>query len=276
MDFEDDDDVAAYKTLMREMNMKPLTYETVARDWIDNEKEWYHALIAIKDLPIVLAIPNIRIYSWCRCKLVADDGSESHFHWHGLVHFTYGKLDSWRRQARRVGTTFSSPKNTFKKINCLDHAIGVLRYIACKDGQRVGRRDNDGLLRHPHTHYSRQPIEDVHRHPRGKQCANVRDEISEKVASFIDLTGKPNWKERELHDCETCLCSRGKKGKERTRVANEKRREYYKTEAGIETRRKYREKARVKREILNHLTMMNVSKKAYLCQETIENLVKML
>ena len=275
MDFEDDD-TAAYKTLMKEMDMKPLTYETIARDWTDNEKEWYHALIAIKDLPIVLAIPDVNIYAWCRCKLVADDGSESHFHWHGLLHFTKGKLASWKRQARRVGTKFSSPKNTFKKIKCLDHAIGVLRYMACKDGQRVGRRDGDGLVTHPHTHYSRQPIEEVHRHQRGKQCVEIRDQISEKVASFMDLTNKSNWKARELHDSKTCQCSRGENGKERLRAVNEKRKEYYKTEAGIETKRKYREKARVKREILNHLTMMNVSKKAHLCQETIENLVKML
>ena len=99
----------------------------------------------------MLAIPNIRIYSWCRCKLVADDGSESHFHWHGLLHFTKGKFLSWKRQAHRVGVKFSSPKNTFRKILCLDNAVGVLHYMACKDGQRVGRRDDDSLVTHPHT-----------------------------------------------------------------------------------------------------------------------------
>ena len=98
MAFEDKDD-DAYKMLMKEMHMKPMTYEAVAKDWSDNEKEWYHALVAIEDLPVVLAIPNLNVYSWCRCKLVADDGSEAHFHWHGLVHFTLGKLESWKRQA---------------------------------------------------------------------------------------------------------------------------------------------------------------------------------
>ena len=145
----------SYKMLLREMKMEPLTYEAVAADWEKSAKEWYHALIAIEDLPIVLAIPNMNIYTWCRCKVVADDGSEGHFHWHALVHFTKGKLESWRRQATRVGIKFQSRKNTFKNINCLDHAVGVLRYLTCKDGQRIGRRDADGLVTHPHTHYAR-------------------------------------------------------------------------------------------------------------------------
>ena len=75
----------AYKELIKDI--VPLSYKDVAEDWEKKPKEWYHALIAIEDLPIVLAIPELRIYAWCRCKLVADDKSEGHFHWHGLVHF---------------------------------------------------------------------------------------------------------------------------------------------------------------------------------------------
>ena len=271
-----DKEEASYKLLLKTMNMKQLSYEVVAKDWENNSKEWYHVLVAIEDLPIVLAIPNLQIYAWCRCKLVADDGSEAHFHWHGLVHFKEQKLLSWKRQSRRVGVKFSSPKNTFKKVICLDHAVGVLRYIACKDGQRVGRRDGDGLVTHPHTHYSRQPIDEDHRHVRSVRCAKVRDEISSNISNFIDLTDKPNWTRVELHDKETCLRKRGKIGKEKPAAANEKRRTYYKTEAGLDTKRRYREKANVKRQILNQLTMLNVSKKASLCHETIEQLVKML
>ena len=83
IDSEGKDD-AAYKTLMSEMDMKALIYEAVAKDWDSNPNEWYLALIAIKDLPIVLAIPDLKAYTWCQCKLVADDGSEAHYHWHGL------------------------------------------------------------------------------------------------------------------------------------------------------------------------------------------------
>ena len=148
--------------------------------------------------------------------------------------------------------------------------------MACKDGQRVGRRDGDGLVTHPHTHYARQPIDPLHRHARGKECPNVRDEISSRISNFIDISAKSNWKKDELHDNESCLCKRGKIGKEKRAVANEKRRAYYKTAAGIETKRRYCEKAAVKRQILNQLAMLNVSKKAQLCHENIENLVKML
>ena len=270
----EDKEENSYKALVKDM--KPLSYKDVADDWEKNSSEWYHALISIEDLPIVLAIPNLKVYAWCRCKVVADDGSEAHFHWHGLVHFPIGKLKSWKRQALRVGVKFSSPKNTFKKIICLDHAVGVLRYMACKDGQRIGRRDGDGLVTHPHTHYARQPIEDHHRHERSKKCADIRDEIAMKIADFVNFSGKSNWTSNELHDSEICLCQRGKKGKEKLAAANAKRRAYYKTDAGLETKRKYREKADVKRKILNQLAMLNVSKKAHLCHEKIEELIKML
>ena len=105
---------------------------------------------------------------------------------------------------------------------------------------------------------------------------HVRDEISSKISNFIDLTAKSNWTNDELHDKETCLCSRGMIGKQKRAIANEKRRAYYKTDGCLETKRKYREKAKVKREILNQLSMLNLSKKAHLCHEKIENLIKML
>ena len=80
----------------------------------------------------------------------------------------------------------------------------------------------------------------------------------------------------DLHDSEACFCKRSRQRKEKQAAANEKRRAYYKTEAGQETKRKYREKAALKRQILNQLVMLNVSKKAHLCHERIEQLVKML
>ena len=116
----------------------------------------------------------------------------------------------------------------------------MLRYISCKDGQRIGRRDADGLVTHPHTHYARQPIDSSHCHDeRGKRCIEVRNQISEGITAFMDLSEKPNWHVLTLHDEETCLCDRGKLGKAKKAAANEKRRAYYKTEAGIETNAKY-------------------------------------
>ena len=86
----EDTEQESYKLLVKDI--QPLSYQDVAEDWEKNSKEWYHALITIADLPIVLAIPDLKIYAWCRCKLMADDGSGAHFHCHGLVHFPKRKL----------------------------------------------------------------------------------------------------------------------------------------------------------------------------------------
>ena len=45
---------------------------------------------------------------------------------------------------------------------------------------------------------------------------------------------------------------------------------------GIATKKKFREKAAVKKQISNQLSMVNVPTKAKLCQETIANLLRLL
>ena len=55
----------------------------------------------------------------------------------------------------------------------------MLRYVACRDGQRVGRRDGDVPVTHPHPHYAWQPIVENHRHERSCKCSKIRDDISE-------------------------------------------------------------------------------------------------
>ena len=155
-----------------------------------------------------------------RCKIVADDRSESHFQWHGLVHFPKRKLQSWKKQAYRTNVGIASSKNTFKKIICLDHAVGVLRYLSCEDGKRIGRRNGDCLV--THTHHSRQPIDEYHK--RVKQCSEIRNQISENLSSFVPLENKPK---HNLHDTKTCLCDRGDVGKEKRYNADEKRRAFY-------------------------------------------------
>ena len=153
----EDKEQESYKVLVKDM--EPLSYKDVAEDWEKNSDQWFHALVAIVDLPIILAIPDLKIYAWCRCKVVADDASEAHFHWHGLVHFPNRKMQSWKMQCRRAGVKFASTKNTFKKVICLDHAVGVLRYMACKDGQRVGRRDVMEMdLLHIRTHITQDNL----------------------------------------------------------------------------------------------------------------------
>lgn len=265
-----------YDTLVGEMT--PTSYATIAEDWMGNNKEWYHAVVAMEDLPIVIAIPNLRIYSWCRCKLVANDQSEAHFHWHGLVHFINGeKLDGWRRKAKKVGVHFSSNKNTFRKIKCLDHGVGVLRYLTCRDGQKVGNRDADGLVTHPHVHYSRKAIDAKHCHEkRGKICLEVRNEISTRISEYIDLTNLPNWTTTDLHDKLACDCDRSLKGEERKKLANERRKNFYQTPKGMAMKEKYRRKLTAKKELMNILLKTNVSLKAELCKDTLVSLCKQL
>ena len=78
---------AEYKQLLKSMQLEPKTYKCIADDWEVKQEEWYHALISFEDLPTILAIPDMKIYAWCRCKLVANDKSEDHFNWQGPVHF---------------------------------------------------------------------------------------------------------------------------------------------------------------------------------------------
>ena len=139
----------------------------------------------------------------------------NHLHWHGLVHFSRIKRESWRRQANRKGVQLSSRKNTFKKIHCLDHVVGVLRYLACDQGQTKTRRDEDGLVSLPHTHYARQPISDYHRHSRGKACEEVRSGISRLLSKHIDFSKTENWTWLNLHDAKTCKCAGADIGRKR-------------------------------------------------------------
>ena len=82
--------------------------------------------------------------------------------------------------------------------------------------------------------------------------------------------------QKALLGFENCLCDRRNKGKGKLAAENEKRRAYYKTREGIATKKEFREKAAVKKQISNHLSMINVSTKANLCEETIANLLKLL
>ena len=81
------------------------------------------------------------------------------------------------------------PKTTFKKILCPDHAVGVLRYITCRDGQRATRRDADGLMGSPHTHYRRSVFGHHLLHRRNAKqilgCNDIRLAILREVGKHL-------------------------------------------------------------------------------------------
>ena len=268
-------DAEEYQQLLESMELKTLDYREVAQDWESRNDEWYHALISMDDLRTVLTIPNLKVYAWCRCKLIDQDGSESHHHWHGLVHFSSGKLSSWKVKAWRHNYKFHSKKITFKKIIYLDHAVGVLRYLACSHGQCL-KRGSDGLLSVRHTHYARQPISEHHRHKKGSSCIVIRDWISAKVSSHLNLHEKPNWNALNLHDVENCTCDRGNIGKRKKREANEKRRVFYKSKKGIAIKKMYKERVAMKKKLLKQLSAMNIRKKCEKQLFDIQKLVKLL
>ena len=55
-----------YRELLASVDLKPLDYKQVADDWESRQEEWYHAMISEEDLSIILGIPNLKIYAWCR------------------------------------------------------------------------------------------------------------------------------------------------------------------------------------------------------------------
>ena len=50
---------AEYKQLLKSMQLKPKAYKCIADVWDVKKEEWYHGLISIEVLPIILAIPDL-------------------------------------------------------------------------------------------------------------------------------------------------------------------------------------------------------------------------
>lgn len=272
----------AYYHCLMKFDFSAASYEEIATSLMMNGvKEMYHTLVNEADIPTVLAIPNFKIFWCCRCHLVADDDSTGHEHWHALVQFEEGHtLVAYKKRLQRAKMRLNS-KTTFKRILCPDHAVEVLRHICCKDGQRQTRRDVDGLMGAPHTHYDRSVIDQTLLHVRGKHCVTTRDKIYDHITAHLSTdwmmkNGCLNQKNKELHNHETCLCARGKARLEDRRIANEKRKNYYKTAEGIATRAKYRDRCAVKKRLIEEISKIHVNKNATFTQESIVNLLNML
>ena len=160
--------------------------------------------------------------------------------------------------------------------------IGTLRYISCGDGQRATRRNTDGLMGAPHTHYKRSVFDQCLLHKRNNKkilgCKDIRLAILRGVRN--KLTDK--WKNdnvsghhHHLHHHETCVCDFGLIGKEKKEAANEKRRAFYNTEQGLEIKNKYKDRAQKRREIIEKVMMLQTgSNLAEMEKESILDLLK--
>ena len=148
-------DNSAYYRILNACEWKPSSYKEIADSLMKNGvKQMYHAIVNEDDIQLLFSIPNLEIFWCCRCHLVAKDGSTAHEHLHALVQYQKGTHKALKKRMQRSKQRFHS-KTTFKPIICPEHAVGVLRYICCEDGQRQKRRAGDGLACQPHTHYSR-------------------------------------------------------------------------------------------------------------------------
>ena len=182
-------------------------------------------MVNIADIPIVLAIPYFKVFWCCRCHLVGDDKTTAHEHLHALVQFEEGHtLVAYKKRLQRSKMRLQ-PKTVFKPIKCPDHAVEVLGYICCEDGQRQTRRSHDGLMGSPHTHYDRSVFSPHLLHTQGAKCCKTKDEIIKNITLHLptDWLEENGYGTENLHNYKTCLCDRGARKVELKRLTNEKR-----------------------------------------------------
>ena len=263
-----------YTKLLQDANFKPANFVKIA-DALENHgiKQMYHALVNEDDILKLFTIPNLEIFWICRCHLVAKDGSSSHAHLHALVQYKKGTHRALKKRMQRAKQRFH-PKTTFKRILCPDHAVGVLRYITCQDGQRKTKPQ--------HTHYRRSVHGSWLLHKRSEKkklgCADVRLGILRNLRKNLDeewlksnVSGHPH----HLHHHETCLCKFGKIGREKKAAANQKRRDFYKTERGQDIKKMYKDRAQNKKDIIKLVMDLKTGNNlAEMEKETILDLLK--
>ena len=263
-----------YTKLLQDVNFTPANFEKIA-DALENHgiKQMYHALVNEDDILKLFTIPNLEIFWICRCHLVALDGSSSHAHLHALVQYKKGTHRAAKDRMKRNGQRFH-PKTTFKRILCPDHAVGVLRYITCQDGQRKTKPQ--------HTHYRRSVHGSWLLHKRSEKkklgCADVRLGILRNLQQNLDeewlknnVSGHPH----HLHHHETCLCEFGKIGRQKKAAANQKRRDFYKTEQGQDIKKMYKDRAQNKKDIIKLVMDLKTGNNlAEVEKETILDLLK--
>ena len=263
-----------YTKLLQDVNFTPANFEKIA-DALENHgiKQMYHALVNEDDILKLFTIPNLEVFWICRCHLVALDGSSSHAHLHALVQYKKGTHRAAKDRMKRNGQRFH-PKTTFKRILCPDHAVGVLRYITCQDGQRKTKPQ--------HTHYRRSVHGSWLLHKRSEKkklgCADVRLGILRNLQQNLDeewlknnVSGHPH----HLHHHETCLCEFGKIGRQKKAAANQKRRDFYKTERGQDIKKMYKDRAQNKKDIIKLVMDLKTGNNlAEVEKETILDLLK--
>ena len=82
--------------------------------------------------------------------------------------------------------------------------------------------------------------------------------------------------EETLHNFATCTCENGYIGVQKRKEANEKRRNFYKTEEGHRMREKYQQKKKMKEHLVAEIVALGEGGKAKLFRETTMQLIEIL
>ena len=271
-----------YYNLLNGIGWEPASFEKISKSLMNNGvKQMYHALVHEDDINLLFNIPNLEIFWGCRCHIVGEDGSTAHEHFHALVQYRKGTHVAFKKKLQRAKKQQFHSNTTFKKILCPDHAVGVLRYITCRDGQRATRRDGDGLMGSPHTHYRRSVFGRHLLHRRNvKQilgCKDIRVAIMTQIRKHLSKEWETKYVSGHylyLHHHKTCLCDFGKIGKAKKKAANEKRREFYKTERGEMVKNRYKEIAKTRDTLIE--TLMAHKPGTNLAEMEKETILKLL
>ena len=225
---------------------------------------WYHLMCSVEDFPMIWTCGGFTFHSFCRCHQVADDSSTSHEHLHAVIS-TELKIKTWKKQLAQKKIRLY--KTLFRPIICGDHLCGILRYLSCREGKKVGRRGADGLVANPHTHYSRHVgnLRLLHA-KRKKDCSRIRQEIEEMMTKNYG----------NLHNFATCTCENSYLGVLKREEANKKRRNFYETEEGLRMREKYRQRKKMKEHLIEEILTLGRQSKAKLFRETTMRLIEIL
>ena len=267
-----------YYDNLREFNFSASSFDEIATClMVHGLTEMYHVTANEDDVLPVLAIPNFKIFWCCRCRLVTDDGSSGDEQWHALVQFEAGyTLQGYKKRLHRAKQQLHR-KTTFKRIVCVDHVVEVLRHICCKAGQRQTK------MGAPHIHYDCSVFKNHLLHDvQGKQCVTARDEICAGLTEHLstdwltEIRCAGHSSIEDLHDFKTCLCDRGKKKIEAKKIANEKRRNFWKSDAGRAVKTKYRRKNVMIRKLLEKISKTTLNKQAVLNHGSIIELLNLL
>lgn len=206
-----------YDNILTRCKLIAISPVEVATDYEADPTEWYNVRIEEEDISTLAELENLKWYSFCRCHIEGEDGSTSREHIHALVRFKGRPTLMEFRKALQKTPDRLQRSTIFRKVMCLDHAVGVLHYMCCDRGRKP---HYGGSV---HLHYSRSVFDDNLLHNRSQyKCKKVREKISREAASGVSNIN--NYKSQdELHDFESCSCNRGRNSKDEKGIAGKKR-----------------------------------------------------